>query len=311
MQTSEASTDEAVWTFPGARAPDRRGWVDASGLRLAVYEWGEPDAPPVLLVHGALDFARTFDGFAPLLADAGYRVVSYDHRGHGDSDHADLYNWVADVRDMLAVADSITRAPLLAVGHSKGGSLLVQAIQALPHRFTRFAAIDGLPFRSPHADSAVRERKSSLTGPVIARWLDARRRSAELERRPGTLEELASRRARMNPRLSHEWLCYIASHGARRDAQGWRWKLDPAIGVGGFGPMRVRWMTDRLPGFPIPMLAIFGSEKEPMGWDATADDLMPFFPTTTEVHRMQDVGHFIHIERPQETASRILQFFGA
>ncbi len=311
MQTSEASTNEAVWTFSGARAPDRRRWVDASGLRLAVYEWGEPDATPLLLVHGALDFARTFDVFAPLLADAGYRVVSYDHRGHGDSDHADLYNWIADVRDMLAVADSITREPCLAVGHSKGGSLLVQAIQALPHRFTRFAAIDGLPFRSPHADSAVRERKSWLTGPVIARWLDARRRSGELERRPGTLEELAQRRARMNPRLSHEWLCYIASHGARRDEQGWRWKLDPAIGVGGFGPMRVRWMTDRLPGFPIPMLAIFGSEKEPMGWDATAGDLMPFFPATTEVHRMQDVGHFIHIERPQETARRILQFFGA
>ncbi|MGY8525364.1 alpha/beta fold hydrolase [Paracidovorax citrulli] len=311
MHNSEAPACPEAWTYPGARAPQRQRWVEAGGVRLAVHEWGEAGATPVLLVHGALDFARTFDTFAPLLADAGLRVVSYDQRGHGDSAHADLYSWLADVRDLLAVADSICKEPIAAIGHSKGGALLMHAMQALPHRFTRFAAIDGLPFRSPAKDGAVRVGKSPLTVPVVARWLEMRRQGGERERRPGTLPELATRRARMNPRLDHEWLCYIASHGARRDADGWRWKLDPMIGVGGFGPMRAHWMTDRLPGFPLPMLAIFGSEKEPMGWDATADDLMPYFPPDTEVHRMQDVGHFIHIERPREAAQRILEFLGA
>ena len=51
------------------------------------------------------------DVFAPLLADAGWRVVCWDQRGHGDSDHAVLYNWDADVRDALVVLDSTTRAP--------------------------------------------------------------------------------------------------------------------------------------------------------------------------------------------------------
>lgn len=297
----------AIRAFPGARAPDRSRTVRADGIRIAVHEWGQIDATPVLLVHGAMDFARTFDVFAPLLADAGYRVVSYDQRGHGDSEHADLYSWVADERDLLAVADSITREPLIAIGHSKGGSLLVHAIQALPHRFTRFVSIDGLPFRNPHADSAVRDKKS-MTAPIITRWLDTRRQSPGLTRKPGTLEELASRRARMNPRLDHAWLHYLAAHGARQDADGWRWKLDPVIGTSGFGPMRARWMTDRLPGFPVPMLAIFGTEPEPMGWDATAADLTPYFPPSTQVQVMADTGHFIHIERPRETATLILGF---
>lgn len=302
LQVSDKATD-----YPGTRAPDRVRRVDVGGMGLAVHEWGRIDATPLLLVHGALDFARTFDAFAPLLADAGYRVVSYDHRGHGDSDHADLYSWIADARDLLAVADSVTRQPMLAIGHSKGGSLLVHAIQSLPHRFTRFVSIDGLPFRSPHADSAVRERKP-MNAAVIDSWLEVRRTAANSQRKPGTLDEIAQRRARMNPRLSQAWLRYIASHGARQDADGWRWKLDPVIGVGGFGPMRARWMTDRLPGFPIPMLAFFGSEKEPMGWDATASDLMPFFPASTEVEEIEGVGHFIHIEQPHETAERILRF---
>lgn len=295
------------FNYPGARAPDRQRTVDSGGIALAVHEWGDIDAPPLILVHGAFDFARTFDVFAPLLADAGYRVVSYDHRGHGDSEHAALYSWVADERDMMAVVDSTTRAPCVAVGRSKGGSMLVHSIQALPHRFTHFVAIDGLPFRSPHPDSAMHERKS-MTADIITDWLDHRRETGSATRKPGTLEDLARRRARMNPRLSHEWLCYLVTKGARHDADGWRWKIDPVLRPGGFGPFRSRWMTDRLPGFPVPMLAIFGTIRERMGWDAKPADLLPYFPPTTQVEVMQEVGHFIHIERPQETAGRILDF---
>jgi pimeloyl-ACP methyl ester carboxylesterase len=54
------------------------------------------DAPPVLCAHGGFDFAGTYDSLAPLLADAGWRVVCWDQRGHGDSEHAALYSWDAD-----------------------------------------------------------------------------------------------------------------------------------------------------------------------------------------------------------------------
>lgn len=296
--------------YPGARAPDRQRKVDSGGISLAVYEWGDISAPPLILVHGAFDFARTFDVFAPMLADTGYRVVSYDHRGHGNSDHAALYSWVADERDMMAVVDSTSREPCVAVGHSKGGSMLVHTIQALPHRFTHFVAIDGLPFRSPHPDSAMHERKS-MTADIITDWLDHRRGTAGAVRKAGTLEDLARRRARMNPRLSHEWLCYLVTTGARRDADGWRWKIDPVLRPGGFGPFRSRWMTDRLPGFPIPMLAIFGTVRERMGWDVKPADLVPYFPPTTRVKVMEDTGHFIHIERPEATAALILDFLNS
>jgi pimeloyl-ACP methyl ester carboxylesterase len=80
-------------SYPGARRPDRQRTVDAHGLAIAVHEWGDESAPPLLMAHGGFDFAGTFDVFAPILADAGHRVVSWDHRGHGDSQHAALYNW--------------------------------------------------------------------------------------------------------------------------------------------------------------------------------------------------------------------------
>jgi pimeloyl-ACP methyl ester carboxylesterase len=112
----------------------------------------------------------------------------------------------------------------------------------------------------------------------------------------------------MNPRHSMEWLSYLVTQGARLASDGWRWKLDPAIRPGGFGPFRSRWMTDRLPGFPVPLLAIFGTEQEPMGWDITTEQIAPFMPQSGRLVVVQDTGHFIHIERPQETAALIIDF---
>src|SRR5262245_57283789 len=167
---------EAI-AYPGARRPDRRRDVDAWGVRLAVWEWGEPDAPPLLLAHGGFDFAGTMDGFAPRLAEAGWRVVSWDQRGHGDSDHTILYNWEADVRDALAVLDSTTRRPIPFVGHSKGGSVLVQLADGMPHRCSRLVNLDGLPSRRNAPDVADHDRARLLTSEVTA-WLEHRRRAA-------------------------------------------------------------------------------------------------------------------------------------
>ncbi|MDG1186894.1 MAG: alpha/beta hydrolase, partial [Ilumatobacter sp.] len=93
--------------FPGAEAPARQYNIDANGVQIAVHEWGDAGAPPLLAVHGGFDFARTYDLFAPRLAACGWRVVAWDQRGHGDSEHAELYSWDADMRDALAVFDHV------------------------------------------------------------------------------------------------------------------------------------------------------------------------------------------------------------
>ena len=104
------------------RAPD--------GTRLAVYEWGNPAGPEVLLVHG---FAQSHLCFAPQfrspLAER-YRLVAYDQRGHGASDQpadAAAYQgsrvWANDLAAVLA-AKRLVR-PVL-VGWSMGGRVIRQ-----------------------------------------------------------------------------------------------------------------------------------------------------------------------------------------
>ena len=65
----------------------RERFVPANGLRHHVVEWGEPDAPTVLLAHGFLDLAWSFRDVAQRLAERGFRCVAWDWRGHGESEH--------------------------------------------------------------------------------------------------------------------------------------------------------------------------------------------------------------------------------
>jgi pimeloyl-ACP methyl ester carboxylesterase len=292
-----------------AHAPDRTRGVDSHGLRIAVHEWGAADAAPLLLAHGGFDFARTFDVFAPLLAAAGWRVVSWDARGHGDSEHAVLYSWEADVRDSLAVLDTVTRHSVPFIGHSKGGGLMMQLADAMPHRCSHLVNMDGLPSRRNWPDVAEHDRTRLLSSEVRG-WLDHRRATATKVRRPGTLEDLAARRGRMNTRLSQAWLEHLVTVGAREDEDGWRWKLDPGLRMGGFGPWRPEWSMMRMPGLAMPVLGILGLEAEVMGWGTQPDDVLAWAPSGARLVPLKGVGHFVHIEQPDLVAALVLDFLG-
>ncbi|MGH9306274.1 MAG: alpha/beta fold hydrolase [Acidimicrobiales bacterium] len=294
-------------SYPRASAPQRTRRVDAYGLSLAVYEWGEPDAPPLLLAHGGFDFARTFDVYAPLIAAGGWRVVSWDQRGHGDSQHATLYNWEADARDALVVMDTIGPEPMPVMGHSKGGGVLLQLAEACPHRVSKLINLDGLPSRRHRPDVADHQRTKLLDG-ELSGWLDHRRQAHEARRRPDTIEGLARRRARMNSRLSHQWLCYLVTVGASQTEDGWRWKIDPSLRMGGFGPWRPEWSLMRLPSLGMPILAILGLEPEAMGWGTKPDDVRPYLPPGADMVALEGVGHFVHIEDPDRVAGMALDF---
>ena len=302
-------SDDAV-TFPGAVAPEREYRIDAAGVGIAVHEWGDADAPPVFLAHGGFDFARTYDVFAPKLAAAGWRVVSWDQRGHGDSDHTGLYSWDADIRDAVEVFDTVTTSPAPAIGHSKGGGLMMQLADAAPQRFTRLVNLDGIPYRRAVPDVAEHERTRMLASDLEG-WLDHRRGTANAARKPGTVDELARRRQRMNPRLPLEWLRYLVTVGGRRDDDGWRWKLDASMRMGGFGPWRPEWMAMRIPGLPVPFLGVLGLEEEMMGWGTTPDDVRDLLPPGGRLVGLEGVGHFVHIERPDEVAALVIDFLGA
>lgn len=276
------------------------------GLAIAVHEWGPPDAPPLLFAHGGGDLSRTFDLLAPLLADAGWRVVAWDQRGHGDSDHAALYSWDADLRDALVVADSVGEGPLPAVGHSKGGSLLTLLAEACPHRFSHLVNLDGFPSRRHHPDVVGHERHRARLE-AIRPWLDRRR--ANRERPARTADELIERRRRVNPRLPLPFLRHLVEVGSVCDGQGLRWKGDPALRGLGFVPLRPELSLFATAGLSMPFLAVLGDVFEPeMDTGTSPEHVTPYLPPQGQLAVLGDTGHFVHVERPTQVAALLAEF---
>lgn len=103
------------------------------GTGLVVPEYGRPDGPPILLIHGwsqcHLSWAHQFTG---ALADR-FRLIAPDLRGHGQSDKPDAaaaYDnsapWAGDIDAIMTTLD--LRAPVL-VGWSMGGKVLADYLR--------------------------------------------------------------------------------------------------------------------------------------------------------------------------------------
>lgn len=92
------------------------------GIHLVADVWGSPDAWPVLLMHGGGQTRHAWGSTAQTLAANGWRAVSLDLRGHGDSEWAlnGDYSFTAFANDAIAVSDQLGRPPVF-VGASLGG----------------------------------------------------------------------------------------------------------------------------------------------------------------------------------------------
>lgn len=295
---------EAEPDHPGAAPPERSGFFATDGVRLRVDEWGDPAAPPLVLLHGAFDHGRGFDCLAPLLATR-FRVVSLTSRGHGDSDWVDFYAWPNDVADVVALLRSLGR-PAHLVGHSRGGGQATDAAVWAPGCVRQLVNIDGFgPPPEGFAPPGVAVDHRPLPE-RFADYLDRRRKAADRGWRPyRSLDEMVARRRAQNPRLSREWLRYFLYHGARETDRGWVWKTDPEFATG-FGPWRPEWIGVVWSRLAVPMLAVSGSE--PDTWQIPAEVASERLARVPVLERatISGAGHFAHMERPRETADLLL-----
>lgn len=74
------------------------------------------------------------------VADAGYQVIAYDARGHGESSGTPVaadYSWASLAEDLLALADHFSpHAPIVGIGSSMGTGTLLHAATQRPDRFS-------------------------------------------------------------------------------------------------------------------------------------------------------------------------------
>ena len=108
-----------------------------SGIRIRAVERGGPHAPPIVLVPGWGCSVYEFRLNMPALANAGFRVIAIDLKGHGLSDKpqgADEYTIDALVEHLREVLDALGLDRPALAGHSLGGSLIYHFAGKYPER---------------------------------------------------------------------------------------------------------------------------------------------------------------------------------
>ncbi|MET7279612.1 alpha/beta fold hydrolase [Kribbella sp. NPDC005582] len=171
---------------------ERSGVTTTDGIHLNVETTGPADAPvTVLLVHGWTCSSRTWhhqvEGLPRILGTNAVRVVTYDHRGHGQSDAAPpgslRIEQLAD--DLVTVLDEVVGdGPVVYAGHSMGGMTLMELAHKRPDLFgsrIRAAALVstssgqvargalGLPPRFEPAAVRIAPRVAQLVGTRVDR----------------------------------------------------------------------------------------------------------------------------------------------
>lgn len=135
---------------------------DASEARISYFEWGDADAPTILLAHATGFHARVWDKTIAALPE-GFRIIAIELRGHGRSEYEKpLASWRIIAQDIRELIQALSLRNLIGVGHSMGAHCMAQTAFDLPEAFKRIILVDPVLSRP---DIYEQNRYADLAGP--------------------------------------------------------------------------------------------------------------------------------------------------
>jgi pimeloyl-ACP methyl ester carboxylesterase len=254
-------------------------------LKLHYAVWGDEASPPLLLIHGNRDHARTWDDVAVRL-QRDYCVYAVDLRGHGDSDWAvgGQYSLPEFVLDIAMLARELDRDPLTIVAHSLGGAVALEYAGVFPDAVLKVCAIEGLgPRVGEPMPGSIRMRN----------WIeDLREFDKRRPRRYASVEDAVKRMREENPHLTAEMAQHLTVHGSRRNDDGTlSWKFDNYVRLHSPYEFNIAEAREIWNQITCPVLLVRGSES----WapDPESDGKASAFHCYENV-LIKDAGHWVH-----------------
>ncbi|WP_439817525.1 alpha/beta fold hydrolase [Zavarzinia sp. CC-PAN008] len=276
-------------------------------LRLHYVDWGNPEAPPLLMIHGGRDHCRNWDWMAERLRDR-FHIICPDLAGHGDS------QWSADgnyfmagfIYDIAQLIHQQKLAPVTIIAHSLGGNIALRYTGLYPDTVKALVAIEGMG-PSP---AVIAERLGDGIANRMHRWIDERRQAAgRLPRRYATLDDACKRMQDENKHLSPAQARHLTQHGVQQNEDGtYSWKFDNY--VRSFPPYdmghdEVASLWGRI---TCPTLLVYG--KESWASNPEVDGRIKHFKHGARVIEYERAGHWVHHDRLDDFTRDVEAFLG-
>jgi pimeloyl-ACP methyl ester carboxylesterase len=294
------------------RRASRSEFVPIRNLRYHVRVWGDaaPDKTPLVLVHGWMDVAASWQ-FVVDAFSRDHHVIAPDWRGYGltESPEADNY-WFPDyLADLDFLLDHYAgERPVHLVGHSMGGNVAMLYTGARPQRIAKLVNLEG--FGMPAT------RPSQAPG-RYAKWMDELKafHRGEMDLKSyDSVDGVAQRLMKTNRRLSQDKADWLARHWAREQEDG-RWRIlgDAAHKIVNAQLFRVDEVLELYGRIGCPVLSVEAADDSLSQWYQGRFTLAEFHERMKSVPQLQqarvdDAGHMLHHDQPQQLAQLIEDF---
>jgi len=267
-------------------------WVlDANGVRIHALDWGNPDRPPIIFLHGFAQQAHSWDFVALGIRDLCH-VVSLDLRGHGDSGWPDALDYrISDyARDLEAVVATLKQKPIVC-GLSLGGRVATAFASESSDRLRGLVIVDVGPEIARAGRDRIREFVESRQqfesfDELVAYTMQYTRRRRTIEQVRGSLR-----------------------NAARELPDGtWTWKYDPRLrGKRPDDPSNTEsMMWTALGKISCPTLLVRGGESDILS-DEVARKMHAAMPGS-QLAIVDGAGHLVPGDRPAAFVSVLRPF---
>ena len=285
-------------------APQHR-IVDVQGLAIHCLEWGKPAGEPIVLVHGFLDMAHSWQFFVDCFEATRQQppwIVAPDCRGHGDSGWVGAggyYHFPDYVLDLDCVIQALGAPRCTLIGHSMGGTISWLYAGAFPERVANLALIEGVgPPGMDFADAPARMRT----------WIsEVHQRGRNHFREYTSVAAGASQLQQTNPRLTEAAALDLAGAGMKQNASGkWLWKFDPLHRTAAPQPFYAPQAVEFLRRIQCPVLIVDGAQSH----QRRRTDKQQRYDAIARYDQIviDGAGHMVHQDNPQQLADAIAAF---
>jgi pimeloyl-ACP methyl ester carboxylesterase len=261
-------------------------FITVNNLRIHYLDWGSPDKPPFIMLHGIGRVAHSFDHIAPRFKDK-YHVMAIDMRGHGDSDWSPEGAYLVEdyVKDLEGFVEQLSLRNLTLLGNSTGGRVVQVYAGLHPDRVSRLVVEDVGPQRTNEIASAFARRVQQED----AGWASEDELVASLTRGGGS--------------VSLELQRNYAHFGSKRREDGRIvWKRDPNL-VKGFVPTELWQYVSKI---KCPTIYILGGASSIV--PSETQERLKSTLSDVRIVTMPGLGHYPHLEAPEEYL-RVVQAF--
>ena len=242
---------------------------------------------PLLILHGLFGSSKNWQSLARQFGEQ-FTVYAVDLRNHGDSFHDPVMNYEAMAEDVNFLIKHLGIGLCHVIGHSMGGKTAMVLALKYPSLISRLVVADIAPLSYSHDHD-------SLIKPILTIPLD-------------TVTCRADADNALKPSIADPMLRGFLLQNLSRKENSWQWKVNwKAIDqqmqeLIGFPERESNWSID------IPTLFIRGGNSDYI--DANGISAIERHFSNASVETIEQAGHWLHAERPQQFLHAVSDFLG-